>query len=124
VQEKGCIFVVEPDDLMLGLLERWLGDAGYTVLVGTWQSLHQAVGQGREPHLIIVDVPTPRSAEKIVASIRKVLASPILLLSTSFRRGTGSSMSLASQLGARNVLPKPFTRSELLSAVSESMDRR
>jgi hypothetical protein len=29
---------------------------------------------------------------------------------------------VARQLGVRNVLPKPFTRGELLSAVSESID--
>jgi hypothetical protein len=33
----------------------------------------------------------------------------------------GSSSSVARQLGVRNVLPKPFTRDELLSAVSESL---
>jgi hypothetical protein len=38
------------------------------------------------------------------------------------RRGTGSSISVARQLGVRNVLPKPFTHGELLSAVSESID--
>jgi hypothetical protein len=29
---------------------------------------------------------------------------------------------VARQLGVRNVLPKPLTRGELLSAVSESID--
>src|SRR5262245_50055095 len=33
VQEKGRIHVIEPDDLIRGLLERWLGEAGYTVVV-------------------------------------------------------------------------------------------
>ena len=124
VQQKGRILVVEPNDLILGLLERWLGEAGYTVVVGTSQSLPQAAGEGGEPHLVIIDVPTPRSAEKIIKSIREVHASPILLLSARFRRGTNSSISVAQQLGVRNVLPKPFTRDELLSAVGESIDRR
>jgi hypothetical protein len=34
----------------------------------------------------------------------------------------GSSISVARQLGVRNVVPKPFTRGELLSAVGESID--
>jgi len=121
VQQKGYILVVEPNDLILGLLERWLGEAGYTVIVGTSQSLPQAVGEGGQPHLVIVDVPTPRSAEKIIKSVREVHAGPILLLSARLRRGTGSSISVARQLGVRNVLPKPFTRAELLSAVGESI---
>jgi len=122
VQQKGRILVVEPNDLILSLLERWLGEAGYTVVVGTSQSLAPAVGEEGEPELVIIDVPTPRSAEKTVKSVREVHASPILLLSARFRRGTGSSISVARQLGVRNVLPKPFTRGELLSAVSESID--
>ena len=122
MQQKGRILVVEPNDLILGLLERWLGEAGYTVVVGTSQSLAPAVGEEGEPELVIIDVPTPRSAEKTIKSVREVHASPILLLSARFRRGTGSSISVARQLGVRNVLPKPFTRDELLSAVSESID--
>jgi len=46
-----------------------------------------------------------------------------LLLSARFRQGMGSSSSVARQLGVRNVLPKPFTRDELLSAVGESLER-
>jgi CheY-like chemotaxis protein len=124
VEQKGWILVVEPDDLILGLLERWLGEAGYTVLIGTWQSPPKAVEQEGEPHLIIVDLPTLRNAEKIIESVKEAHASPILLLSTSVRRGAGSSIAVARRLGVRNVLPKPFTRGELLSAVSESIAGR
>ncbi len=124
MQPKGLIFVVEQNDLILRLLERWLGEEGYAVAVGTSQSLAQAVGEGRKPDLVIIDVPTPRSAEETIKSIREVHASPILLLSARFRRGTGSSTIVARQLGVRNILSKPFTRDELLSAVSESIDRR
>ena len=122
MQQKGRILVVEPNDLILGLLERWLVEAGYTVVVETSQSLRQAVAKGGEPHLVIIDVPAPRSAEKIIKSVKEVLASPILLLSASFRQGMGSSISVSRQLGVRNVLPKPFTCGELLSAVGESID--
>ena len=123
MQQKGRILVVEQNDLILRLLERWLGEEGYTVVAGASQSAAQAVGEGGEPELVIIDVPTPRSAENIIKSVREVHASPILLLSARlFRRGTRSSISVARQLGVRNVLPKPFTRGELLSAVSESID--
>jgi DNA-binding response OmpR family regulator len=122
IVQKGRILVVEPYDLILGLLERWLGEAGHTVVVETLQRLPQALGEGGEPHLVIIDVPTPRSAGKVIKSVREVYASPILLLSARFMRGTGSSISMARQLGVRNVLPKPFMRDELLSAVGESID--
>ena len=122
MQQKGRILVVEQNDLILRLLERWLGEEGYTVVAGASQSAAEAVGEGGEPDLVIIDVPTPRSAEKTIKSVREVHAGPMLLLSARLRRETGSSISVARQLGVRKVLPKPFTRDELLSAVSESID--
>jgi len=119
VGEKGRILVVEPNDLILGLLERWLGEAGYTVSVAA--SLRLLEGGGEPPHLIIIDVPTPRSAEKMISSVREMHSSPILLLSATFRRGPSSSTHAARQLGVRKILAKPFTREEVLSAVSESI---
>jgi DNA-binding response OmpR family regulator len=124
VPHKGRIVVFEPNDLILGLLERWLGEAGYAVVVEVSQRLPRAVGDEAKPQLVIVDVPTPRSAEKIIKAVRELYASPILLLSARLRRGTGSSSHVAHQLGVGKVLPKPFTQIELLSAVAESMDVR
>ena len=121
VQQKQRILVVEPDDLILGLLERWLGEEGYAVVVEASLTQQQVVVNRGEPNLVIVDVPDPLGAEKIIKSVRDVHASPILLLSARFRLGSGSSISVARQLGVRNVLPKPFTRAELLSAVGESI---
>ena len=122
MQQKGRILVVESNDLVLDLLERWLGEAGYTVVVETSQSLARTLDEEGEPELVIIDVPTPRNADKAIKSVREVHASPILVLSARFRRATGSSISVARQLGVRNVLAKPFTRGELLSAVSESIE--
>jgi DNA-binding response OmpR family regulator len=121
VQQKQRILVVEPDNQILGLLERWLGEAGYAVVVETSLRPPQAGGSGRDPHLVIIDVPEPLGAEKIIESVRQVHAGEILVLSARFRQGMGSSGAVARQLGVRNVLPKPFTRDELLSAVGESL---
>jgi DNA-binding response OmpR family regulator len=122
VQQKQRILVVEPDDQILGLLERWLAEAGYSVAVEASISKLRIGGDGKVPHLIIIDVAEPLGAGGIIASVRQALDSPILLLSARFRRGMGSSSSVARELGVRNVLPKPFTRDELLSAVGESID--
>ena len=119
MRQKVRILVVEPNDLILGLLERWLGEADYTVRVAA--SLRLLELGGEPPHLIIIDVPTPRSAEKMISSVRETLSSPILLLSATFGRATSSSSYAARQLGVRKILAKPFTREELLSAVGESI---
>ena len=120
MEQKQRILVVETDDQILGLLARWLGEAGYAVSVEA--SLGPQLPAGSDignPHLVMIDVPEPLGAEKIIESVRLVHSGAILLLSARFRRG--SSSSVARQLGVRNVLPKPFTRDELLSAVVESL---
>jgi len=73
------------------------------------------------PHLIIADIPDPREAAALVQSLREAYPSPILIVSARFRRGLGDSVEVAHELGVSKVLPKPFTRKELLGAVSESI---
>jgi DNA-binding response OmpR family regulator len=124
VPQQGDIVVVEPDDLILGLLERWLGEAGYAVVVKGLPKRPRGHGDGGSPDLVIVDVPAPRSAERIVRSVKEVYGSPILLLSARLGRGANASSDVARQLGVSKVLPKPFTQAELLAAVGELIDRR
>jgi DNA-binding response OmpR family regulator len=114
VNSKGYVVVLEEDPLIRPLLERWLGEAGYVVAPSV------AVGEAR-PALVIADVRDPRSAEALVRSLREY-AAPILLLSARFRRGLAGSAETARRLGVKKVLPKPFTRKELLAAVRESVE--
>jgi DNA-binding response OmpR family regulator len=113
VKPKGYVVVLEDDIQFRELLQRWLGDAGY--LPGP-----PALRSGR-PALVIADVPEPESAEPYVCSLRQEYAAPILLLSARFRRGLAGSAEAARRLGVKKVLPKPFTRKELLAAVRASV---
>jgi DNA-binding response OmpR family regulator len=124
VPPKGNIFVVETDDLIRGLLERWLNEAGYMVFVETLQRLPLTVGEHGQPHLVVIDIPMPRKAENAIKSVRDAYSGPILLLSARLRRSTGASIDVAHQLGVHRILPKPFTRSELLSAVAGAIEGR
>src|SRR5262245_55131187 len=63
VHRKGNILVVETDDLIRGLLTRWLGEAGYAV---------HACAAGDPPPdggvgLVVGDVANPRRAGSLVA---------------------------------------------------------
>ena len=112
MKKKGFIAIHEDDDLIRDLLERWLGEAGYSV---------GALG-GAPPSLVVVNVPSPRGAQARIQALQAVYAGPILVLSGRFRRGLAGSTEAARRLGVKKVLPKPFTREELLSAVRDSIE--
>ena len=118
VQKTGYIVIVETDDLIRELLERWLREAGYAVVAA-------AAGvpvQERPVRLVIVNISRPRGAEGLIQSLQASYMAPILVISARFRRGLEGSADAARQLGVRKVLPKPFTRMELLAAVRESIE--
>jgi DNA-binding response OmpR family regulator len=112
VSRKGFVLIHEEDLLIRELLERWLGEAGYTV---------SAAGD-EGPCLVIADVPSPRRAQAHIQSLQAVYAAPILALSGRFRRGLAGSAEAARRLGVKKVLPKPFTRKELLTAVAAALE--
>jgi DNA-binding response OmpR family regulator len=118
---SGLILVVETNDLIRDLLERWLKEAGYRVEFRRPPQTDEILYQGEAPCLIIVDVPRPRPGEDVIRTIRGTYAGPILALSGRFRRGLDQSDDVAERIGANRVLPKPFSRKELLATVVEAM---
>jgi len=96
------------------LLERWLREAGYVVAA-------PEVVSDAKPTLVIADVPEPRGADALIRSLQEMYSAPILVLSARFRRGLAGSAEAAFRLGVKKVLPKPFTRKELLAAVRKSV---
>jgi DNA-binding response OmpR family regulator len=117
VNSKGYILIVEADDLIRRLLERWLEEAGYAVVTGAPDGLPRKDA----PCLVIANISRPRSAADVIRVLQAQHAAPILIVSARFRSGLGASAQVARRFGVRRVLPKPFTRAELLAAVSESI---
>ena len=114
---RGCIVIVEPDDLIRELLERWLGEAGYqAVAVPEDHAMPMVM-----PRLVITDISEPGSGRITIEALQTAYAAPILALSARFRRGLGSSSEPAQRLHVEKVLPKPFTREQLLRAVRETL---
>jgi DNA-binding response OmpR family regulator len=118
---NGDIVLIEPDDLMRDVFLRWLRDAGYAVTSCPLHTIVDARPSARPPCLVITDVPNRQAATAIVERVSHAFSSPILVVSARFRRGLRSSSDVARRLGVSAVLPKPFTREELLDAVCEAI---
>ena len=63
-------------------------------------------------------------ATKMQTLLQTAYAARILVLSGRFRRGLPGSAEAARRLGVKKVLPRPFTRKELLLAVHASLEER
>jgi DNA-binding response OmpR family regulator len=115
MKRKGYVVVIEADDLIRELLQRWLSEVGYVVVLA-----HAGNPPAREPPcLVIANVPDPRRGQAPIRGLQAAYAAPVLALSARFQRGLASSRNAARSVGVRRVLPKPFTRKELLLAVQE-----
>ena len=110
---KVCIVLVEPDDLVRKLLDRWLDEAGFEVVA---VATHNSVPLAR-PRLVITDISEPGDAGTIIEALRSAYAAPILATSARFRRGLRGSSEPAKRLHVDKVLPKPFRREQLLRAI-------
>ena len=112
------IVIIEEDDLMRGLLTEWLSAAGYAVI----PRAPQPSPAGRSD-LVIVDLYMPRQAG--VDAVRAVRDAhpgiPVIAISAQFRAGLDGSGWAAHALGVRQVIAKPFTRSDLLKAVQAAI---
>ena len=114
VRSQACIVIVEPDELLRELLHRWLAEAGYDV-----DAAKDHIDPVVLPKLVIADISDPAGAGNTIQALQTAYAAPILALSARFRRGLAGSSEAAQRLHVGRVLPKPFTRDELLRAVRE-----
>jgi DNA-binding response OmpR family regulator len=114
VRSQDCIVIVEPDELLRELLHRWLAEAGYDVVSDKDHMASMVL-----PQLVIADISDPGGAGNTIQALQTAYAAPILALSARFRRGLAGSSEAAQRLHVGKVLPKPFTRDELLRAVCE-----
>src|SRR5437879_8875949 len=99
---------------MVGVRWECLSAAGYAILGRSPNG--SAAGA---PDLVIVNLYMPRQAG--VDAVRSVQQAhpgiPVIAISAQFRAGLDSSWWAARALGVRQLIAKPFTRSDLLKAV-------
>lgn len=107
------IVIYEENDLMRALLQEWLSDAGYRVRAGP-----PGINLG-EAKLVIVSVYMPKhSGPQLLREIRAAHPGTALIaISGQFRAGLSTVGATAQTLGVQQVIAKPFTCSDLLTAV-------
>ena len=112
------IAVIDEDDAVRELVQRWLADAGHVV------ETHAHLAGVGDVDLVIAEVASPRSGRPLFTELPKPACDvAVLLTSARFRKGQEGSIQLADELGVKGVLPKPFTERELLAAVGQALSR-
>jgi DNA-binding response OmpR family regulator len=109
------IVIIEEDDLLRGLVKEWLSAEGHTVV----ERRLCAPSSGAHADLVIVDLYMPRwTGCDVVDAVKQAHpGAAVIAMSGQFSSGLARSRRTAQMLGARQLLVKPFTRLELLSAV-------
>jgi DNA-binding response OmpR family regulator len=115
-ERMSVITIIEDDDLMRGLLQEWLTDAGYAV-----RQLRTNETAPASTSLVIVDLQSPRQtgAEIVRAAQAANPGAPIIAISGRFRAGLAGCSATAQALGVRRIIAKPLTRGELLDAIHD-----
>ena len=109
------IVIYEDNDLMRALLQEWLSEAGYRVQTAALHDLQS----GRPADLVIVSVYMPKHAgAQFVREIQAIHpGTPLIAISGQFLPGLSANGAIAQALGVQQVIAKPLSRSDLLSAV-------
>jgi PAS domain S-box-containing protein len=114
------ILVIEDDEIMREALAEWLEAAGYVVRKAADGSAGLAAVRSAAPALVVTDIHMPgTSGADVIAELQRHHPDiPVIAISGLFQFGRGLDADSAVALGAARALAKPFTRRELLQAVT------
>jgi two-component system phosphate regulon response regulator OmpR len=115
------LLVVDDDERLRALLQRYLSSNGYRVSAAPGAAEARALMKSMEFDLLILDVMMPgESGLDLTQSVRNESAIPILMLTA---RGDPADRIAGLELGADDYLPKPFEPRELLLRVNSLLRR-
>lgn len=117
------ILVIDDDDMVRAMLVRVLSRAGH-VAVGAQDGVEGVALFRRQPaDLVITDIfmPNREGLATIMELRRECPALPIVAISGGGSHASLDVLPVASALGARATLRKPFTPAEVLAAVETAL---
>jgi two-component system phosphate regulon response regulator OmpR len=114
--------MVDDDERMRDLLQRYLGDQGFNVRTASDAVEMDAALAEEQPDLLVLDLMLP--GEDGLAICRRLRATgtdiPIIMLTA---RGDEIDRIVGLEMGADDYLPKPFNPRELLARINAVMRR-
>jgi CheY-like chemotaxis protein len=117
--KQKTVMVIDDDEAILRMIDRMLADTDYQCL--TYNDAQAALDDlgHRAVHLIVTDIIMPgMEGIEVILNLRAMLPDlPVIAISGGGRSKRADVLHLAHQLGANTILPKPFTRAELLTAI-------
>ena len=115
------LLIVDDDERIRGLLQKFLMRSGYLVSTARDAAQARRILGGLEFDLIVMDVMMPgEDGISLTLDLRKRLATPILLLTA---RGETSNRIEGLEAGADDYLAKPFEPKELLLRINAILRR-
>ncbi len=120
MDEGKRILVIEDDPILRDLLAEWLLAAGYGVGVACDGAVGIADAQSHRPALVVTDIHMPGvGGATVISEVGRMYPGiPVIAISGHFRSDQGLTPAQALALGAVRTLAKPFTRKEMLGAVT------
>jgi two-component system phosphate regulon response regulator OmpR len=120
-RDEPHLLVVDDDERLRALLQRYLSTNGYRVSAAADAAAARALMKGMEFDLLILDVMMPgESGLELTQGVRKESNVPILMLTA---RGDPADRIAGLEQGADDYLPKPFEPRELLLRVNSLLRR-
>lgn len=114
------VLVIDDDDIVRGLLVRALTGARYAVIEAADGQEGLAQARSHTPDIVVTDLvmPVQEGVEIIMTLHRERPRLPIIAISGGV---TNSKLYLdiAGKIGARRILPKPFTPKELIHLIEQ-----
>lgn len=115
------LLIVDDDERIRGLLQKFLMRNGFLVSVARDASQARKILAGLEFDLIVMDVMMPgEDGVTLTRDLRKKMATPILLLTA---RGESANRIEGLEAGADDYLVKPFEPKELLLRINAILRR-
>ncbi|MDO8544899.1 MAG: response regulator [Opitutaceae bacterium] len=113
-----CILLIDDDDLLRNVLSKALTHAGHTVLQAEDGAQGLDIFRATNVDLVLTDLimPVREGVETIMTLKRERPNLPIIAMSGD-ASNSALYLSIAAKIGAKHILPKPFTPQELLQVI-------